>query len=132
VGDDFSITEETLQDVHVVAVAGELDRFTAHQLNLTLERAIRIGRTHLVIDLTATTFFDSTAYAVLVGASQRARSYDGWLALVLPDASARQRFEMAGLDQLFPIYDTRDEALGATPPPMPRTREVTNGRDTDR
>ncbi len=111
---EFGLSEEALgQARHVVAVRGEIDLFTAPELKKTLQEAIENGATRVVVDLSETTFLDSTALGVLIGAVKRLRSRDGSLAIVNTDASIAKTFEITGLDQIFTILDTRDAAVQA-------------------
>ena len=111
---EFALSEESLGDGrHVVAVRGEIDLFTAPELKSALGEALESGHTRIVVDLTNTTFLDSTALGVLIGAVKRLRSRDGALAIVNVDENIAKTFEITGLDQIFTIRATRDEALDA-------------------
>jgi anti-sigma B factor antagonist len=114
----FSLSETNLDDQrHVVAVTGEIDLFTAPELKAMLSEAVEAGRTRIVVDLTETTFLDSTALGVLIGAVKRLRSRDGVLTIVNTDANIAKTFEITGLDQIFTIRPTRDEAVDALAAP---------------
>ena len=111
---EFSLTEDSLDDErHVVAVRGEIDLFTAPDLKAMLLAAIDSGKSRIVVDLTDTTFLDSTALGVLIGAVKRLRARDGMLTLVNTDANIAKTFEITGLDQIFTITASRDEAIAA-------------------
>lgn len=111
---EFSLTQESLDDDrHVVAVAGEIDLFTAPELKATLAEVAESGRSRIVVDLTKTTFLDSTALGVLIGAVKRLRSHDGVLTIVNVDQNIAKTFEITGLDQIFTIRPTRAEAIDA-------------------
>jgi anti-sigma B factor antagonist len=111
---EFSLSQESLDaERHVVAVRGEIDLFTAPELKSALSEAIETGHTRIVVDLTDTTFLDSTALGVLIGAVKRLRSRDGRLTIVNVDDNIAKTFEITGLDQIFPISGTRDEAVKA-------------------
>ena len=116
---EFALSEEALGDGrHVVAVRGEIDLFTAPELKKMLADAIENGATRVVVDLSETTFLDSTALGVLIGAVKRLRSRDGQLVIVNTGTNIAKTFEVTCLDQIFTILDTRDaavEALDATP-----------------
>jgi anti-sigma B factor antagonist len=120
---EFSLTQEPIDDErHVVAVAGEIDLFTAPELKSALGDAVESGRSRIVVDLTQTTFLDSTALGVLIGAVKRLRSRDGVLTIVNIDPNIAKTFEITGLDQIFTIRPTREEAIdalgaGSTPTP---------------
>ena len=60
---------------------------------------------------TNTTFIDSTTLGVLVGGVKRLRTNDGQLSLVCSDRNITKIFEISGLDRVFSIYPTRDEAV---------------------
>ena len=111
---DFAITEQPGDDErHVLAVRGEIDLFTAPELKQVLADAIQAGRLRIVLDLTGTSFLDSTALGVLIGAVKRLRSRGGALAIVNVDENIAKTFEITGLDQIFTIVGTREEALEA-------------------
>ena len=111
---EFAITEHPIDgERHVLAVRGEIDLFTAPELKQVLAESIEGGRIRIIVDLTDTTFLDSTALGVLIGAVKRLRSRDGVLTIVNTDANIAKTFEITGLDQIFTILDTRDAAVGA-------------------
>jgi anti-sigma B factor antagonist len=111
---EFSLTQEPIDDErHVVAVAGEIDLFTAPELKSALGEAVDAGRSRIVVDLTETTFLDSTALGVLIGAVKRLRSRDGALTIANTDPNIAKTFEITGLDQIFTIRPTREEAIEA-------------------
>jgi anti-sigma B factor antagonist len=111
---EFALTEDALDDDrHVVAVRGEIDLFTAPELKQKLTDAIEGGKSRIVVDLSETTFLDSTALGVLIGAVKRLRSRDGALVIVNVDQNIAKTFEITGLDQIFTIVGTRDEAVSA-------------------
>jgi len=53
---------------------------------------------------------------VLIGAVKRLRSRDGALAIVNVDENISKTFEITGLDQIFTIVATREEAIDAVDP----------------
>jgi anti-sigma B factor antagonist len=48
---------------------------------------------------------------VLVGGVKRLRSNDGQLSLVCSDRNITKIFEITGLDRVFTIYPSREEAV---------------------
>jgi anti-sigma B factor antagonist len=111
---EFALTEDSIDaERHVVAVRGEIDLFTAPELKQKLTDAIEGGKTRIVVDLSDTTFLDSTALGVLIGAVKRLRSRDGALVIVNVDQNIAKTFEITGLDQIFTILAERDAAIAA-------------------
>jgi anti-sigma B factor antagonist len=110
----FSVEDEEVDaTTHVVDVAGEVDLYSAPELKSHVLDAIDSGKTNIVVDLTHTTFIDSTTLGVLVGARKRLRERNGMLAVVCPDTDKLGLFEMTGLDRVFSIHMDRDGALAA-------------------
>jgi len=110
--DDFALTEDTLDDDrHLVAVRGDLDLHTAPELREALDRAIDEGRNRLVVDLTETSYMDSSGLTALVLAHKRVRKRSGQLVVVNVDPSIGRTFEITGLHLLFPLVTKRDDAI---------------------
>ena len=107
-------TEKVDESTYVIALAGEVDLYTAPEFKQQLLDVIGEGGKDVVVDFTDTTFIDSTTLGVLVGGVKRLRAQDGRLSLVCSDRNIRKIFEITGLDRVFTIYPTRDEALAKT------------------
>lgn len=106
----FGIDERRLGDVGVaIAVRGELDLATAPRLKWPLVDAIDAGARVLIVDLSAVTFMDSTALGVLIGI-RRTLKLGSRLAIVCTEPDVLKIFEISGLDAVFQIYPTFDEA----------------------
>jgi anti-sigma B factor antagonist len=90
----------------LIAVEGQVDLYTAPELKSVTLRAIDAGAKYLVVDLSETSFMDSTGLGVLVGALKRLQPRDGSVSVVCPDESLRRLFEIAGLTDRFAIYET--------------------------
>jgi anti-sigma B factor antagonist len=114
---DFSVrTEEADYATHVIAVAGEADLYSAPELKRALDEAIEAGGRDIVVDLTRTTFLDSTALSVLVEATKRLRPDGGRVALVCVDRNLVKIFRITALDRLFPLFSSRAEAVRSLAP----------------
>ena len=117
---NFDITTEQLgDDAYVIALSGEVDLYTAPEFKQQLLDVIGKGAKDVVVDFSNTTFIDSTTLGVLVGGVKRLRANDGQLSLVCSDRNITKIFEITGLDRVFTIYPTRDEAIqqvGASSP----------------
>lgn len=104
-------TEQIDGETYVISLAGEVDLYTAPELKQQLLEVIEEGAGAVVVDLSDTTFIDSTTLGVLVGAVKRLRTTDGRLSLVCSDRNISKVFEITGLDRVFEIYPTREGAL---------------------
>jgi anti-sigma B factor antagonist len=111
---DLSISSESRGEVTVVYVGGEIDVYTAPMLREHLDEHISEGRHHLVVDLQDVPFMDSTGLGVLVGRLKLVRVHDGSLSLVCSSERILKVFSITGLDKVFQIFASLDDALAAT------------------
>jgi anti-sigma B factor antagonist len=101
-------------DVVVLVAGGELDYAASPQVREHLSSRIDAGMRHLVLDLSGTTFIDSTAIGVLVAAVMKLHELDGGSLMVVCAEENRRVlriFEIAGIDSLITLHRTREEAL---------------------
>jgi anti-sigma B factor antagonist len=109
----FRVEEESTAGVTILAIHGEADLHSAPDLRDAIATAIEDGAQELVLDLSDTTFVDSMTLGVLLGAMKRIRAYGGNLRLVVPGTDVRRIFEITLLDRVFPLHETREEAVHA-------------------
>ena len=92
---NFEVQTEKVDDsTYVIALSGEVDLYTAPEFKQQLLEVIGDGAKHVIVDLTSTTFIDSTTLGVLVGGVKRLRVQDGRLALVCNDRNITKIFEI--------------------------------------
>ena len=109
---NFDINTEQLGDgTYVLSLSGEVDLYTAPEFKQQLLEVIAQGAQEVIVDLSSTTFIDSTTLGVLVGGVKRLRPNEGQLSLVCSDRNITKIFEITGLDRVFTIYPTREEAV---------------------
>jgi anti-anti-sigma factor len=101
------------ESIEVLAVSGELDMSNSPELRRRVDKAVREGRDRVVIDLDRLTHMDSSGLAALIDAHQLAEAGGGRVALVITSESVRRTVEVRGLDRLFRIVASLDEALAA-------------------
>jgi anti-sigma B factor antagonist len=109
---DFGIVDRRVDDdTHVVAVTGEIDLFTAPQFKERMSAPIEAGRSHLIVDLSGTTFIDSSSLGVLIGAHRRLKLRGGSLVVVCDNEAITKTFKITGLDGVFTLAPTMAAAL---------------------
>jgi len=111
---ELSISSDARGEVTVVHVGGEIDVYTAPVLRERLDEHISAGRHHLVVDLEDVSFMDSTGLGVLVGRLKLVRAHNGTLRLVCSSERILKVFSITGLDKVFQISASVDDALAAT------------------
>ncbi len=117
---EFSAADEQVDPkTHVVAVAGEIDIFTAPEFKERISGAIDAGREVVVVDLAGTTFVDSSSLGVLISAHRRLRDRGGRLIIACDVAPVLNTFKITGLDTVLELHKDRDAALAAREGPAP-------------
>jgi anti-sigma B factor antagonist len=101
--------ERSGEDIFVVSLAGEHDLYTAPKVQEEFRSVIAAGARAIVVDLTETSFLDSTMLHVLLSARSELRD-GGRLLLVTNDATVKRVFEIAGIDRFFDFYPSRRAA----------------------
>ena len=93
-------------DQTVLALAGEIDLYTAPRLQRELTAALSAAdHPRLIIDMSAVEFCDSTGMNVLLAAHRLARERGGELALAAPRPGVRKILEVTGLGSVFTVHD---------------------------
>lgn len=110
---DLSITTRTVDLFDVIEIGGEIDVYTAPRLRESIVAAVEAGKHRLIIDVQKVEFLDSTGLGVLVGALKRVRADGGSLDIVCTQERILKIFEITGLDKVFGLYATVEEARAA-------------------
>jgi anti-sigma B factor antagonist len=111
VSTEFAIACSELDGcTNVISVEGELDLSTAPRLKWMLLDSLQEGRERLVLDLSETTFMDSTALGVLVVVNRRLGA-NARMAIVCARSGVLRIFELSGMDGAFAIFPTFEEGL---------------------
>jgi anti-sigma B factor antagonist len=97
-------------DWTVVEAKGEVDLYTAPRLKEELAGLAGGGRARVTVDLGGVEFLDSTGLGVLISGLKRCRQAGGDLRLAAPREPVRKVLSITGLDRVFPIHDTVDDA----------------------
>ena len=85
----------------------------APRLRELLIDLVSTGSYQLVVNLDKVGFLDSTGLGVLVGGLKRVRAHDGSLDLVCTQQRILKILTIAGLTEVFGIYQTADQAIAA-------------------
>ncbi len=111
---DFSATDEPIDSrTHAVVVQGEVDIFTAPEFKERITHAIDTGADVVLVDLTETTFVDSSSLGVLISAHRRLGLRNGRLVVVTAVPAVLNTLRITGLDGVFDVVASRAAALAA-------------------
>jgi len=97
----------------ILELEGEYDLDTVPEIDRFLRRNLGplYHQNHLVIDLTMTTFIDSSFVAFLLRLSGAQRSKRRELVLARPSGQVRRVLGLVGLPNVVPVFDTVDAAV---------------------
>ena len=101
--------------VAVLKVDGDIDLATVPALEAAIEEALIPRPTGLIIDLTAVGFLASAGLQALV-ATHNNVSETAQFAVVANSAATSRPIQLTGLDQVFDLFPTLDDALAAVQP----------------
>lgn len=107
---ELSLATRSVSDHIVLEIGGEIDVYTAPRLRERLIEMIGAGEKQVVVDLGRVEFLDSTGLGVLVGAHRRLRAGAGSLSLVCPHERLLKIFRITGLDSVFDIHGSVEDA----------------------
>jgi anti-sigma B factor antagonist len=109
----FHMESVSAGDCAVLRVAGEIDVYTAPELRQRVISLIDDGALHIIADLRAVDFLDSTGLGALVGSLKRVRMREGSLDLVTNGGRILQVFKLTGLTRVFALHSSVPDAITA-------------------
>jgi anti-sigma B factor antagonist len=107
---ELEISTERAGTLCTMRLTGEVDVYTAPRLKEALVEQIEGGCADILVDLDGVGFIDSSGLGVLVGGMRRAKEHSGAIRLVCTRENVLKIFRITGLDKVFSIFETIDEA----------------------
>ena len=99
--------------IALVSLSGELDLYIEGELREALGAAAALKVTTVVVDLSGVSFLDSTVCGILVMEAKRLRREQRGFVLVSTGKFASRALQVAGVDQIVPVYGTLHAAFQA-------------------
>jgi anti-sigma B factor antagonist len=96
--------------IPALRLEGDFDTFEAADVRQQLVEALTEESPSIILDLGAMTFANSTTIACFISSQKRARELKGQLGFAAPREFFRKTLQTLGLNQVFPIFDTVEEA----------------------
>jgi anti-sigma B factor antagonist len=112
----FDASTEFRGETAIVHASGEVDIASAPALALYVDRALAPQPSLLIIDLAAVTMLDSSGLGVLISVLKglEAAGKSTELRLIVTEPHVLKVFSITGLDGVFSIFTSLDEAIAAT------------------
>lgn len=100
--------------VDLVEVDGRIDSSTAPQLEDALQKIIKKGRFRIVVDMAETDFMSSAGLRALLSALKQVRRFNrGDVRLAAMPDRIKKAFDLAGLLDVFKVFDNSVDAVGS-------------------
>ena len=100
--------------VDLVEIDGRIDSSTAPQLEQALTGIIKEGRYRIVVDMGETDFMSSAGLRALLSALKQVRRFNrGDVRLANMRDKVKKAFDLAGLLEVFKVYDHTVDAVGS-------------------
>jgi anti-anti-sigma factor len=116
-----TLTLERVGNVLVVSLPSELGSLAESQVAQQFQQAIQQAKApetqHLLIDLEAAQYFGSQVLEWMVVMWKRTREKKGKIAFCHASPLAREILAVARFDTIWPIYESREDALRSFGPP---------------
>jgi anti-sigma B factor antagonist len=106
---ELEIAHTTEGEHDILAPRGEVDLASYTDLRNRISLLIDSGRADIVVDLSETTFLDSTALGALIGGRRKAYSAGGSFAIVCDNPQLLRLFEVTKLDLVFNVLASLDD-----------------------
>ena len=107
---------EQTADAVIVRARGEIDLSTIPILEAALRAPLENGQ-HLIVDLTAVRYIDSTGLHTLLRSQEQLREKRLRVLVVVPPAAViRKIFRISAVDKVFHLFPTLDEAMHSLRP----------------
>lgn len=104
---------ERIGEVAVASLQGEIDMDTVSQVRSELQAALEQQPRVLVIDLSGTSFIDSSGLGALVAAARRAALAGCTFCLAGATPNVSRILAVTGLDRVWPMYESVAAATAA-------------------
>jgi anti-sigma B factor antagonist len=111
--EDTVVGMETIDGAVVLSPEGDVDLSRSPQLRMSLRAAQGARPARLIVDLVGVDYMDSSGIATLVEGLQNARRSGTTMVLCGMKERVRSIFEIARLETVFTIVESREEALRA-------------------
>ncbi len=100
--------------VDLVQVSGRIDSSTAPLLDQAFQKILKAERFRIVVDLTDTDYVSSAGVRALLTAQKAVRRFNrGDVRLAGMSDKVKKAFELAGLLQLFQLFENATDAVGS-------------------
>ena len=110
----MEIHEERAEGIVTLCLRGRLDSSTSGEFEEKLGSLFDGGENRIIADLSQLEYVSSAGLRVFLVGAKRASKEEGKLSLCSMREQVKEVFDIAGFSALFPMYDSRQDALKDT------------------
>jgi anti-anti-sigma factor len=103
----------------IIDLRGEVTVFAEEPINAAYRQACALGATYILMNFAAVDYFNSAGNAIIIGVLAAARKAGQRLLITGLTPHYRKIFQMMGLSQHAPVFDTEDAAQQAVAAGLP-------------
>ena len=108
----MQIIFQTIENVLIVKILGELDHHGAEQIREKIDSKIKAANLkNLILDLSELKFMDSSGIGIIIGRYKLVKSIGGHLMLVTGSKSIDKIIKMCGVEKIIAVKDNVNDAL---------------------
>jgi anti-sigma B factor antagonist len=98
-------------DIALLGLVGQIDSYTAEEITKIIDSHINNGNFKVIIDVTNVDYLDSAGLSALINIKTKLGKYKGGLRIVGLKGKAKEVFDLAGLTDLFDLFESREKAF---------------------
>ncbi len=102
---------KTIGDIEFVTLSGRFDTDTAQKVEENFDELSHLGSSRTVVDMSAVDYVSSSMIRVLLKTLKRHRAASGDMKLASLQPQILKVLKIAGMDALFGIHESADEAM---------------------
>ena len=107
----IEVTSKSLDKATVIYVDGDLTTMSSPDVETEIKGILEGVATNVVINVEKVNFIASTGLRIILALGKRLSGDDLKLIVCSMNTTTKSVFEMSGFSQLFPIFETEEEAL---------------------
>jgi anti-sigma B factor antagonist len=104
---------ETVGEIEVVRIDGELDQASVPAVREAIDGAIESASRGVLVDLSGCGFIDSSGLSLIVDARRRLDAEGASFGVCSPTEDVRRLLALTGIDAVVALYETREAAVTA-------------------
>jgi anti-anti-sigma factor len=109
----MELKQEKIGNVLAISISGRVEINTAPKLKQNVMGPIESGERQLLVDLSGLEYISSSGLGVLLHAAKTLEKQKGSVMLCALKPHIKEVFQICGFTKIFPLYETREEALKA-------------------